>query len=426
MGYDAASFCRERFEMLSTGKLSLPRFARSCLAVKFWILFAICAVGQAAEQVPRSPGSSVGQALAADLTWPEPLRDQRFGHMDQVFPVHVVRRGRTVRRLHRGKPLAIPEAEVQDYMAREHLAGVLVLHNGRIRLERYGLGAVASTRWTGFSMTKAITDTLVGVALHAGKIRSLQDPMTHYLPELRGTAYDGVTVRQVMTMTSGVRWHEDYTSRDADNVRLYTAPVRSGQNPTLSYMRTLPRGATPGLVWNYSTGETDLLGVLLRRVTGRSLAAQLSTAIWQHAGMGRDATWIATAEGPEGEEFGGSGLSATLRDWGRLGQWMLGGGQGALNEGWMEEATCTQVHAGQTAYGYGWWPQKDTSGQFDGSFAALGIFGQSMRIDPRRRLVVVTLGDWEQATGAAHSAERAAFWQKVNAAVDAEKHPHPD
>lgn len=261
-------------------------------------------------------------------------------------------------------------------------------------------------------MTKAVTDTLAGVALHGGRLHSLEDDVTRYLPEMQGSAYDGVIVRQLMTMTSGVRWTESYKTADADNVRLYTTATRPGTDATVEYMKTLPRAATPGSRWLYSTGETDLLGVLLRRATGRTLAEQLSRAIWQPAGMEHDATWIATDSGPQGEEFGGSGLSARLRDFGRLGQWVLEGGRGAVAGDWFRMAGSPQVKAGAASYGYGWWPQPD------GSFAALGIFGQSMLIDPQRRLVVVMLGNWPQATGSEFSAGRAAFWGEVKAAVD--------
>ncbi|MFT4111604.1 serine hydrolase domain-containing protein [Silvibacterium sp.] len=386
------------------------------LGTAFLLCAGVCATAQESQS-----SLSVGQRLAADLTWTQAQRDERFGHMDQVFPVHIAHRQGKVHALPEGRALHLRDGVVSDYMDREHLAGLLVLQDGRVRLQRYGLGADAETRWTGFSMTKSVTDTLVGVALHRGKIHSLSDPVTLYLPELRGSAYEGVTVLQVMTMTTGVRWHEDYTTTDADNVRLYTQTPPRGENSTLAYMSTLPRAAAPGSVWNYNTGETDLLGVLLRRVTGQSLAEQLSSAVWQHAGMERDATWIATADGADGEEFGGSGLSATLRDWGRLALWAMAGGEGAVDRGWFAEATRTQIEAGKSAYGYGWWPQKDASGAFDGSFAALGLFGQSILIDPKRQLVIVALGDWAQATGGEHSASRAAFWREVQGAIDQER-----
>jgi CubicO group peptidase (beta-lactamase class C family) len=303
---------------------------------------------------------------------------------------------------------------VAGYLAGERLAGVLVLQDGHVRAERYALGLTPSTRWTGFSVTKAMTDTLAGAALRGGALRSLEDNVTQYLPEMRGSAYDGVSVRQLMTMTTGVGWKENYTVPDADNVRLYTTPVAAGHNSTVEYMRGLPREVAPGTRWHYNTGETDLLGVLLRRATGKTLAEQLSAAVWSHAGMQQDATWIATDRGASGEEFGGSGLSATLRDFGRLGLWVMEGGGPTVPDGWFAEATRPQTQAGGAAYGYGWWPQPD------GSFAALGIFGQSILIDPARKLVIVSLGDWPEATGAGHTKARAAFWAKVKAAVDAE------
>ncbi len=339
--------------------------------------------------------------------------------MDQLFPVHIVRRAGKVRPLPIGRPLGLPDDAITRYMQAEHLAGVLVLQDGRVRAEGYALGLAPTTLWTSFSVTKAVTDTLAGAALHDGALHSLEDDVTRYLPEMRGSAYGGVTVRQLMTMTSGVRWSENYTSRDADNVRLYTTPVAPGQNSTVEYMRTLPRASAPGSHWVYNTGETDLLGVLLKRATGKSLAEQLSQVVWRRAGMEHDATWISSAPGKEGEEFGGSGLSATLRDFGRMGQWVLQGGNGAVAPGWFAEATHAQVRAGNTAYGYGWWPQGGD--RPDGSFAALGIFGQSILIDPQRRLVIVSLGDWDTATGPAHSAARAAFWQQVKLTVDRER-----
>ncbi|WP_052313248.1 serine hydrolase domain-containing protein [Terriglobus roseus] len=376
-------------------------------------MFALTAHAKAFQSPAEEAGKSVGQRLADDLTWTVPQRDQRFAHMDRVFPAHIVRRGGPVKRLKHGAGLS--GVDVAAYMAAEHLAGVLVLQHGRVRAERYALGLTPGGHWTSFSMTKAVTDTLAGAALHNGALRSLGDDVTAYLPEMRGSAYDGVTIRQLMTMTSGVRWNENYTSADADNVRLYTTEAPPGKNSTVEYMRSLPREVAPGTRWHYNTGETDLLGVLLRRATGKTLAGQLSAAVWQHAGMEHDATWIATASGAAGEEFGGSGLSASLRDFGRLGLWVLDGGGATVPAGWLAEATTAQVKAGGAAYGYGWWPQPD------GSFAALGIFGQSILIDAKRRLVIVTLGDWPEASGAAHSAARAAFWAKVKAAIDGER-----
>ena len=410
---------------LSTDHPRTSSASHSRFDLAYCLLFALVAYQPLSAQsrlgvLPRGDAKTrtVGERLAADLSWTQAERDLRFAHMDRLFPFHVVRHGSRVRPLSKGASLALDEGVVPHYMQAEHLAGVLVLQHGRVRAEHYALGLTPSTRWTSFSITKAVTDTLVGAALQGGALRSLDDAVTRYLPEMKGSAYDGVTVRQLMTMTSGVRWNENYISPDADNVRLYTTPVAPGHNSTVEYMRGLPRATAPGSKWVYNTGETDMLGVLLHRVTGKSLSQQLSQMVWQSAGMEHDATWIATAAGNEGEEFGGSGLSATLRDFGRFGQWVLEGGDGAVSRGWFAEATRTQTSAGGAGYGYGWWPQAGADGKPDGSFAALGIFGQSILIDPQRQLVIVTLGDWDTAIGTAHSAARAAFWRRVKVVVD--------
>ena len=264
-------------------------------------------------------------------------------------------------------------------------------------------------------MTKSLTSTLVGAAIHDGAIRTVDDPLTRYVPELHGSAYAGVTVRHLLTMTSGVRWVEDYTAADSDNVRLYAVPHRPGTDTVVAYMRQLPRTAAPGIRGLYNTGETDLTGVLGRRATGKPLSAYLSEKIWRrdsgsHAGMETDATWIAE----DGREFGGSGLSATLRDLGRFGQFALEGGSGVVHPAWFATATSPlqQTSTPGRGYGYQWWTLDD------GAFAALGIFGQSIFVDPKRRLVIVLLSAWPEATSTARSDARAAFWHEARAAID--------
>ena len=131
-------------------------------------------------------------------------------------------------------------------------------------------------------------------------------------------------------MTSGVRWVEEYTTPESDNVRLYQAASASGSEAVVDYLRRLPRAHTPGTVWNYNTGEADLAGVLVRRATGQTLSALLARTIWQPMGMEREATWIADG----GQEFGGSGVSATLRDYGRFGLFASKAGRDAVAPGW--------------------------------------------------------------------------------------------
>jgi CubicO group peptidase (beta-lactamase class C family) len=234
---------------------------------------------------------------------------------------------------------------------------------------------------------------------------------------LRGSAYDEVTVRQLLTMTSGVKWNEDYTDVNSDVARMYAEPPDPGFDMTVSYVRKLPREAPPGAKWVYKTSETNLVGVLVAEATGKRLADYLSEKIWRPYGMERDAEWMID---DVGHEQGGCCLAMTLRDSARFGQFILDGarvgGTPIVPDGWLAEATRTQVSTGRgSGYGYQWWTRND------GTFEARGIYGQTLHIDPARRLVIVIDSATEQPTGRASGRARQEFIAGVNAEVDAER-----
>ena len=374
---------------------------RACLAVAL-LLSGLAAAPTSAQDDPGV------------LFWPPERREQAFRQMQTVMPHAAVSRGDgPVRDLPAGEPLAV---DPTDYMQAQRVAGVLVIQDGQVRLERYGLGIGPSDRWASFSMTKSLTSTLVGAALADGAIGSLEDPVTRYLPDLAGGGYDGVTVRQLLTMTSGVRWDESYTDPNSDVARFLSEPVGPGEDAVVAYMKRLPRAAEPGTTWNYSTGETNLVGSLVAAAEGRPLADLLADRIWSRAGMEADALW---ALDQAGREMGGCCVSAALRDWGRIGLMALEGGElggtRIVPDGWFAEAGGKQAETGEPGegYGYQWWTEDS------GVFAAYGIFGQMIRVDPERRLVIVLLSAWPNATGRAHSAAREAFVARIVAAVDA-------
>lgn len=373
------------------------------------LLAAALATGApAAQPTPETAPNSV-------LFWAPADRERAFRAMETVMPhAPVSRRGAAVRDLPKGAPLAL---DPSAYMAAQRIAGVLVIQDGKVRLERYGLGIGPDTRWVSFSMTKSLTSTLVGTALKSGAIKSLDDPVTRYLPGLSGGGYDGVTIRQLLTMTSGVAWNEDYADPKSDVARFLQEPIVAGQDPVVTYMARLPRAHPPGTRWNYSTGETNLVGALVAAAEKRPLAELLSDRIWSRAGMEADAVW-ALDQG--GREIGGCCVSATLRDWGRIGLMAQDGGLlrggSIVPDGWFAEATAKHAETGTPGRGYGfqWWTEDD------GVFSANGIFGQSIRVDPKRRLVIVILSAWPQAVGLDHSNARRAFVNDVLKAVDTE------
>ncbi|MFN4296407.1 MAG: serine hydrolase domain-containing protein [Brevundimonas sp.] len=346
------------------------------------------------------------------LFWSQTEREAGFRAMERITPHRAVAAGAAVRALPPGAPL---DLDVDAFMEAERVAGLLVLQDGRIRLERYGLDFGPEGRWTSFSVAKSLTSTLVGAAIAQGHIESLETPITRYLPELAGGAYDGVTVRQLLTMTSGADWNEDYTDADSDVARFFEPRETGGMDPTLHYMRGLARAADPGTRWHYSTGETNLVGLLISRATGLPLADYLSQTIWRPYGMERDAAWMVDEAG---QEPGGCCLVASLRDWGRVGQLVLENGvvngRSIVPAGWFAEATRKQAEIDDPGRGYGfqWWTRDD------GRFEAYGIFGQTIHIDPERRMVVVILSAWPTATGRERSRAREAILARIAAAAD--------
>ena len=362
-------------------------------------------------------------------TWNQAEREFAFANWDRIFSTRTIARGKQVHPLAEGAPLPTfspggkGAMQLQRNIDDFKLAGIVVLHDGKQRLEGYALGHSAEGRWASFSVAKSFTGTLVGAAIKDGYISSVDDVVTRYIPELRDSAYDGVTVRQLLTMTSGAKWNESYTDLTADVALFYSAPVDPGMDATVSYMRKLTRDAAPGRHWHYNTGETNLIGVLVARATRKDLAVYASEKIWARYGMERDGSWMLDRTN---HEQGGCCIQATTRDYARLGQFMLEGaridGQSIVADGWLEAATRKQVDIGQPGLGYGyqWWTRDN------GTFNALGIHGQQIHIDPARRLVVAINSAWPAADYTKESrAARAGLLSAIRAAIDSESGSNP-
>lgn len=354
------------------------------------------------------------------LFWTQPQRDAAFRALDRIplmAKVNVVPASGTPSPLPPGPPLAL-RSDIDAFMAGQRSAAVLVVHDGKMRLERYGLGFDGDGRWTSFSVAKSFTSTLVGAALKDGFIQSLDDMVSTYIPQLKDSAYDAVSVRQLLTMTSGVKWNEDYADPNSDVAKFNNHQPAAGMEALVSYMRQLPRDVPAGTRWLYSTGETNLVGTLVQQATKKPLATYLTEKIWAPAGMEQQATWLLSKTG---KEIGGCCVQAAARDYARMGLFILNGakvnGQSIVPDGWWQEATTKQTDIGMSGrgYGYQWWTYDD------GSYTARGIFGQGIFIDPQRKLVIVTNANW--AGGARDpeaTAARENFYREVQQAIDAE------
>ena len=320
------------------------------------------------------------------LFWTPKQQVAGFRNMEKLSPARLVPAG--------DQPYPLPTAAVDlgsveivsnghkmtvnEYVRKQNVAGLIVIKDGTVVYERYELGNTAESRWISYSVAKSVTSLLVGAALRDGYIKSVDEPVTDYLPRLRNSSYDQSTIRNLLQMASGVEWDEDYADPESD--------INSTPWDTLSiyeYLRVKARVSAPGDVFNYNTAETNLVGTLLRSAIGNNLATYLSEKIWRPFGMEHDAYWVLSE--PGGGEFGGSSLNATLRDFARLGLFALHNGKlrngiEVLPQDWMKQSTTPS--AGYAGYGYLWWLSAGSA------YSAAGIFGQGIFIDPTTNVVI--------------------------------------
>jgi CubicO group peptidase (beta-lactamase class C family) len=348
--------------------------------------------------------ASGGSVETSPLFMSQAERRIAFAHFDVLFPTRVIRSS--------GEASPLPSAPVDLSSVRftanekdmalgelfdsEHLMGLLVVQDGKVLMEHYAPDHGAEVPWVTFSVTKSVTSLLIGVAIHDGYIDSVTDPIVKYLPRLAGSEYGESSVQDILQMASGIAWNEDYEDPESDVAR---AAALNGVALT-DYLAQLPRVASPGTRFNYNTAESNLLGEVLRSAIGMNAAPYLSQKIWQPMGMESDANWLLSL--PEDRETGGCCISATLRDYARLGllalaDGVLPDGTRVLPEEWM--AASTTPSQGYEGYGYKWWLDED------GRYGAYGIFGQTIAVDPKAKLVIAVHSNAQAASGSAYSQE---------------------
>jgi CubicO group peptidase (beta-lactamase class C family) len=351
-----------------------------------------------------------------------------FQNPDATFATRTIRAGAPVRPLIYSKrrlpefPIVSGGAtyDIYDYVAHNRIAGLLVMENDEVLLEHYDLGINATTRWLSMSMAKSFSTTLVGAAIQDGFIGSVDDLITTYLPDLAGSAFEGVTVKTLMQMTSGLQWDDTQTNPASERRHMLELQIAQQPGAIMRYMAQRPRAAAAGTAWKYSTGDTHVVGALVHAATGKWLSDYLSEKIWSKLGMESDAAWWLEAK--NGLEVAGSGMFATMRDYARFGRFILDDGvidgERMLPEGWVREAGASrQIGSARVDYGYMWWPVPATDGSLDdGAFSARGIFGQFIYINPRHRIISVVLSARPKPTGGLAVLDND-FWNAVVGAL---------
>ena len=285
------------------------------------------------------------------------------------------------------------ELNMQDELTYYNTDGLIILKDGVMLYEDYWNGNDISSQHISWSVAKSFLSALVGIALNEGLIESINDPITKYLDDFYGTGYEGVSIKDLLQMSSGVRFNEDYGDPESD-INKFGEAVALG-TPFRKFAKTLEREREPGTYNHYVSINSEMLGMLIMEVTGKTLEDYLYEKIWSQIGMESDAYYITDSVG---NAMALGGLNATLRDYAKFGQLYLNKGmwegKQIVPSEWVEasyflDAPHVQPMAGELSantwgYGYQWWvpgfPATD--------YTAAGVYNQYIYIDPVSNVVI--------------------------------------
>ena len=329
---------------------------------------------------------------------------ETFGRIAELFPTARMRAPRRAISFPRGAPTSLPETflyrgkqlSVPEFLEATDTSALLVLQDGRVRFEEYWLTGGRDVPWLSMSVAKSFISALVGLAVEEGRIRSIEDPITTYLPALEGSAYDGVRIKDILQMSSGAAWDETYGDPDSDINRFGRILAIGGS--LNEFATTLAREREPGTFNQYNSPDTQVLGWLLVETTGRPIAAYMEEKLWVPLGMENDAFWMIDSDGME-MAFGG--LNATARDYAKLGELYRNDGrfqgEAILPAHWVRASVTPdaphllpgdhELSDWEIGYGYQWWVPEGNEGEF----AAIGVYNQFIYVNPTRDLVIVKL-----------------------------------
>ncbi|MET8427687.1 serine hydrolase [Nocardia sp. NPDC004860] len=306
-----------------------------------------------------------------------------------------------------GENIELPESYIfqgetrltGQFLVDTDTSALLVLIDGKVRYERYLLTGGPTVNWLSMSVAKSFISALVGIALEEGHIKSIEEPISDYVPVQPGSAYDGVSIKDVLQMSSGARWNEDYNDPESDIYQLGLA-LRGSKGGLDGFVARMVRESEPQKVCRYNSGETQILGALLYHATGRLVADYMHEKLVEPLGFESPGYWITDMLGVE---MSFAGVNLTARDFAKLGELYRNGGmwQGKriLSEEWVAASTTIDSpireaghpivgdHQFNLGYGYQWW----IPGGHRGDFSAIGVLNQLVYVDPPTKTVIVKL-----------------------------------
>lgn len=366
---------------------------------RIWLVAALGLVGALAVVGRRSNLLTVFTLFDPDK------RVDNFRHLADIFPSRAVHRSgpafqfaRAPRQLDVSFAYGGSTYQLDAFLQRTITTGLLVVKDDHIVYERYLLGATEDSHLTSFSVAKSFVSASVGIAIDEGRIAGVDQPVTDYVPELKGSGYDGVPIKHILQMSSGVHFDEDYASWMSDVSIMFAKSFVLG-SPINAYPQGLHSERRSGEAFNYISVDTQVLGMLLVHATGKPLATYLEEKVWGPLGMEQDTAWVTDRPGSEGMEYAFCCLNATLRDYAKFGRLYLRGGdwdgRRIVPERWVRESVVPDkpylVHSGAytpdwtIGYQYQWWVPEGS----DGEFMAIGVWGQYIYVNPRRNVIIV-------------------------------------
>ena len=376
----------------------MPKLYPICLFIT--AIFATCTSSKRSGSTQNISLPSIDSFRTADLLFL--TADKQlvyYQNADRILPTNKIEAG-TKRHVLIEKPMDLSGLSfsfkdtvrtIKDFINDTRAVGIIVLKNDTILFEKYN-NIQPTSKWINFSVAKSVTSLLYGVAIQDGYIKSMDQKVTQFIPELAGSVYDSVSLENLLQMASGVAWNDDPRDRESDLLKVGRLEGTQGWPAVVNYLSKLKLAATPGTKFNYNTTETSLAGLALQRAIGKTLSQYLSEKIWKPFGMHSDANWVKSRS--LGIELGGCCISATLRDYALLGSFAMNNGidlagKQVLDPDWMKRSTTPARSSPH--YGYYWWLGSSPR------YFASGSFGQQIEIDPSRKIVIAVQSHWPTA-----------------------------
>lgn len=284
----------------------------------------------------------------------------------------------------------------ENFLKRTDTSALLILQNGRIQFEKYWLTGGENVQWMSMSVAKSFISALVGIAIRDGHINNIEEAISDYVPELKNSPYNNVRIKDVLQMSSGASWNEDYSDPESDINRWAKIFALGGSFD--EFIQTLSYDFKPGTRNHYNSMDTQALGMLVDRATGKTITNYMTEMLWHPMGASNEGYWLLDSEGME---MAFAGLNITARDYAKFGElYRLDGklnGQQIVPKSWVKDSITPDgphLTPGNNplsdyplGYGYQWW----VPGGDKGEFMAIGVYNQMIYVAPESNMVIVKL-----------------------------------